>query len=262
MVPQSTILARIARQRLLVALAYRGDLIASAVSNVLIVSTGLFFLVQLMRQVPLLGAWTRSQMIFCWGFAECVVGLVYVIFGGLFVANHRYVLGGELDRLLVRPADPMGQLLAENLGIDDLSVVVVGGLVMAFSAAGLPPVELWKWLLLPLMLLSGAFVVGGLLMAFVSIGLRLHHRGTAVGLVTQFAIFNRYPIDIFARPLRWLITFGLPLAFGGFYPAALYLGRSEWFAYSLATPLVALAAMAFGYGAWRGGLSRWASTGS
>lgn len=259
---QLTILGGIARQRLLMALAYRGDLLASAISNVMIVSTGLLFLVQLMRQVPALGAWSQAQMVFCWGFAECAVGLVYFIFGGLFVTNHRYVLGGELDRLLVRPVDAMAQILAENLGLDDLSVVFVGLCVMAYAAPGLPPIEAWRWALLPLMLLSAAGVVGGMLMAFVSLGLRLHHRGTAVGLVTQLAIFNRYPIDLFARPLGWLLTAALPLAFGGFYPAAMFLGRPEWTAFAAATPVVALLCLTVGYVAWKSGLSRWSSTGS
>ncbi|MBM4367985.1 MAG: ABC-2 family transporter protein [Deltaproteobacteria bacterium] len=250
------------QQRLKAALAYRGDLVASALSNVLIVSTGLVFLLALMDKVPRMGAWSREQMVFAWGFAECAIGLLYLLFGGLFVANHRYILGGELDRTLLRPANPLGQLLAENLGIDDISVILVGLGVMGWAAPGIEGVPHWRWLPLPVFLMAATLTLGGLLIGFVSVGLRLHHRGTAVGLVSHLAIFNRYPIDLFGAPLRWLLTFGLPLAFAGFYPASFFLGTDAWLPYALATPLVALGTLSLGYAAWSHGLRSWSSTGT
>lgn len=244
------------------ALAYRGDLLASAASNVLIVCTGLVFLLALMQQVPAMGAWSRAQMVFCWGFAECAIGVLYLLFGGLFVANHRYILGGELDRTLVRPANPLLQVLCENLGLDDVSVVLVGSGVMAWAAPGIAEVPAWRWALLPLFLLSATFTLGGCLVGFVSVGLRLHHRGTAVGLVSHLAVFNRYPIDLFGWPLRLLLTFALPLAFAGFYPASFFLGDDRWLLYACCTPLVATLTCLLGYAAWSGGLRQWASTGT
>ncbi len=257
-----SIFLSLGRQRLKAALAYRGDLAASALSNVLIVCTGLVFLVALMDKVPRMGDWSRAQMVFTWGFAECAIGVLYLLFGGLFVANHRYILGGELDRTLLRPANPLGQLLAENLGIDDVSVILVGLAVMGWAAPGIEGVESWRWLLLPFFLLSATFTLGGLLIGFVSVGLRLHHRGTAVGLVSHLAIFNRYPIDLFGPPLRWLLTFALPLAFAGFYPASFFLGGDRFLVYAVATPAVALTTLSLGYAAWHHGLRSWSSTGT
>ena len=256
------IILHLTRQRLKAALAYRGDLVASAASNVLIVCTGLVFLLALMERVPSMGVWSRAQMVFCWGFAECAIGVLYLLFGGLFVANHRYILGGELDRTLVRPANPLLQVLAENLGIDDISVILVGGGVMAWASPGLGDVPAWRWLLLPVFLVCAALTLGGLLVGFVSVGLRLHHRGTAVGLVSHLAIFNRYPIDLFGLPLRLLLTFALPLAFAGFYPASFFIGNDAWFSFAVATPLVAATTLSLGYAAWSSGLRHWASTGT
>jgi ABC-2 type transport system permease protein len=243
-------------------LQYRGDFVAGAVSNTLIVGVGVLFLTTLFAHVPALGAWGPSEVLFCWGFAETAVGLFHVLFAGLTQLNVRYVLGGELDRLLLRPGDPYAQLLLENLGVTDLPVIGLGLALLAYAAPGLPPVPAWQWALLPLFLLSATVVLGGLLTVFASVVFHLPHRGSAVGLVMQLSIFNRYPVDLFAPQLRMLLTWAVPLAFAGFYGAAFFLGRAEWRPYALAQPLVAVAAMCAGYAAWRVGLRRYTSSGS
>ncbi|MFZ5476442.1 MAG: ABC transporter permease [Myxococcota bacterium] len=249
-------------QRLKVALHYRGDFVAGAVSNALIVAVGVVFLHALFANVPSLGGWGRAEILFCWGFAETAVGLFHVAFAGLAALNVRYVLGGELDRLLLRPGDAYAQLLLENLGVTDVSVVALGLAILAWAAPGLPPLPAWQWALLPVYLVSATAVLGGLLTVFASVVFHLPHRGSAVGLVMQLSIFNRYPVDLFAPPLRVLLTWAVPLSFAGFYGAAFFLGRPEWRPLAYAQPVVAILAMAGGYAAWRVGLRRYTSAGS
>jgi len=250
-------------QRLKVKLAYRADFLVNALGDVLLAGVGPLFLATLFSHVQHLGDWTGPEVLFCWGFAECIVGLFFMIFQGLYALNQRYILGGELDRALLRPVDPYLQVLMDNVSLEDVPIFLLGVAVMVAAVVwGLPPIPPWKLALMPLYLASGAAVMGGFLTAVASVGFHLQHRGTAVGLVFQLATFNRYPIDLFARPLRWLLTFVLPLAFAGFYPAVFFLDRPEWRVYALAQPLVGVACMALGYAAWRHGLERYSGSGS
>jgi ABC-2 type transport system permease protein len=249
-------------QRLKVRLAYRLDFVINALGDVLLAAVGWVFLATLFRNVDALGDYSPSEVVFCWGFAECVVGLFFVLFQGLWVLNQRYILGGDLDRVLLRPVDPYAQVLLDNVSYEDLPIALLGGVVMAAAAPGLGGVPAWHWALLPVLLLAGACVLGGLLTAVCSAGFHLHHRGTAVGLVFQLSTFTRYPIDLFAAPLRLLLTWALPLAFAGFYPASFLLNRPEWHPYALAQPFVGLASLGLGYAAFRFGLSRYTSTGT
>lgn len=249
-------------QRVKVRLAYRTDFVVNAIGEVLLAAVGVLFLETLFSHVDTLGSWTGPEVLFCWGFAETVVGLFFIGFNGLYALNQRYILGGELDRALLRPVDPYLQVLLDNVSLEDVPIALLGLGVMAYAATGMPPIPLWKLPFLPLFLASATGVMGGLLTALSSIGFHLHHRGTAVGLVFQLSTFTRYPIDVFAKPLRWLLTFVLPLAFAGFYPAAFFMDRPEWLGYALAQPLVGGACMAFGYFAWRFGLEHYTSSGS
>ena len=244
-------------------LANRGDLLAGLIGGALLCAVGPAFVLTLFQHVTSLGTWSGPEVLFCWGFADTCSGLFYVFFQGLYVLNQRYILGGELDRLLLRPMDPYLQLLVDNISLEDLPVVVLGLLIMGGAVLwGLPPAPLWRWLLLPIALLSGTAVLGGLLTAFACLGFHLRHRGTAVGMVLQLSTFVRYPLDLFANPLRWLLTTVLPLGFAGFYGAILVLGRAQFAWIALLQPVVAAACLGLGYGAWRLGQRVYASSGS
>ncbi len=250
-------------QRIRSRLAYPGDLAAGLLSGVLLAVIGPIFITTLFRHVDTLGGWTAAEVLFIWGYADTVSGLFYVVFGGLYVLNRRYILGGELDRLLIRPIDPYVQLLADNLAFEDIPSVLLGVVVMALAVGwGLPVPEGWRLALLPLWLLGGLCTLGGLVTAIASLGFHLHHRGTAIGLVMQLTTFVRYPMDLFSAPLRWLLTAVLPFGFAGFYGAAFFLPGQEWELLSWLAPVVGGVAMVGGYGAWRLGLARYASAGT
>jgi ABC-2 type transport system permease protein len=251
---------RAASMRLKSRLAYRADLVAGVGSGLALAAVGPIFVLAMFAHVDTLAGYTGPEILFCWGFSEAALGLFYVGFAGLYVLNRRYILGGELDRVLLRPMDPYAQILADNLAFEDVAAVASGFLLMGAAAWwGLPPVPAWRWILLAPLVLSATGVLGGIATAVASLGFHLHHRGTAVGLLMQLTSFERYPVEVFAKPLRWLITFVLPLAFAGFYPATFFLGRSEWSAFAAAQPFVAAACMAAGYAAWRVGLRRYTS---
>lgn len=249
-------------QRIKVRLAYRADFLINALGEVLLAGVGILFLTTLFTHVNTLESWTSAEVIFCWGFAETVVGLFFVGFNGLYSLNQRYILGGELDRALLRPVNPYLQILLDNLSFEDVPIALLGLGVMGYAATDMPPIPMWKLALLPLFLASATGVLAGILTAISSLGFHLHHRGTAVGLVFQLSTFTRYPIDLFARPLRWLLTFVLPLAFSGFYPAVFFMDRPEWGPYAIAQPFVGMICMGLGYAGWRIGLERYTSSGN
>lgn len=247
-------------QRAKVRLAAPKDLVATAIGNVLGTGTGLLFVLTLLHRTPTLAGWTAAEVMFIWGFAECVIGLFYVFFSGLSELNRRYLLGGEMDRLLLRPLDPLVQLLADNISIDDIPSALVGAIAMAWALPEIPAAQL-LWLL-PVWILGAVLALGGMSITFASLGFYLHHRGTTFGLLLHFARYARWPIDAFPRPIAWGLTILLPLAWTGFYPAAMFLGHEPWSTWGLLSPFAAVIALWVGVTAWRSGLTRYASSGT
>lgn len=249
-------------QRLKTRLAYRGDVLAGLLSAALLGVVGPVFLLTLFQSVPHLHGWTGPEVLFIWGYADTVAGGFYVVFAGLYDLNRRYILTGELDRLLIRPADAYVQLLIDNLAFEELPVVALGLFVMGLAVAwALVFPEPLRLLLLPVWFAGSLATLGGIVTAVASLGFHLHHRGTAVGLVLQLTTLTRYPLDLFGRPLQALLTFVLPFGFAGFYGAAFFLPRQEFVLVGLFVPVVGALSLAIGVAAFRFGLRRYTSAG-
>ena len=52
--------------------------------------------------------------------------------------------------------------------------------------------------------------------------------------------YGRYPVDIYSKVIRFILTWVLPFAFVGVYPASYFLGKEEWYFYTFATPIVGI----------------------
>lgn len=251
-----------ATMRAKVRLAYRADFAILALGDLLVAGIGIVFLWAIFSHVPDIVGWSLHEVLFIWGMAETSTGLFFVLFQGLWHQNQRYILGGELDRVLLRPVDPYLQLMLDHLHLEDLPLVGLGVAMMAIAGTGLPAWSLAQWLLLPVFLLGGVGVLAGVLTAISAAGFRVHHRGTAIGLVYQASVFNRYPIVIFPDALQTLLTWVLPFAFVAFFPATWYLDRPEWLGFVAAQPIVGGLLFVGGQWVWRKGLGSYRSPGT
>jgi len=245
-----------------VRLAYRVDFLLNSMGDLLVALVGVVFIWAVFRHVPDIRGWTFHEVLFIWGMAETATGLFFVLFQGLWSINQRYLLRGEMDRVLLRPLDPYFQVLLDNINLEDVPVGLLGLGMIAMAVPGLEPFSTIQWLMLPVFLLGGVAILGGVLTGVSAVGFRIHHRGTAVGLVYQGSVFNRYPLDIFHPSIQKILTFGVPFGFTAFFPASWYLGRTEWLAYAFAQPIVAALVMVGGYKLWTTGLRSYRSPGT
>jgi ABC-2 type transport system permease protein len=79
--------------------------------------------------------------------------------------------------------------------------------------------------------------------------------------------FTRYPISIYTRGVRIVLTFVLPFAFMNYFPATFFLQKADTGlhfnpAVGLLTPAIGLAWLAAAYAFWLVGLRYYQGTGS
>lgn len=247
--------------RLRAATADPADLLARVLGDLLVAGVGLVFLWAVFAPVPDVRGWTRPEALLVWGLAEAASGLAQAAFHGLWTQNQRYVMTGDLDRLMLRPVDPLLALLAEQVMPGHLTLALGGVAMVGLAAVDLPPMGLEIWLGLGGAVLGGAALQGGLMLLVAAVGLRVPHRGRTVGLAAQAAAFARYPLDIFPGWLALVLVSVVPMGLVAAVPGAAALGRLPTLA--LAAPLVAGAALlSAGVVTWRIALRGYASTGS
>lgn len=247
--------------RLRSAVADPADLLARGLGDLLVAVLGLVFLWAIFTPVPDIRGWSHTEALLVWGLAEAASGVAQATFHGLWTQNQRYVMTGDLERLLLRPVDPLLAMLAEQVVPGHLTLALAGCAMVAVASAGLPPMPALTWVALVGAVFGGAALQGGMMLVVAAVGLRIPHRGRTVGLASQAAAFARYPLDVFPGWLAWGLLTVVPMGLVAAVPGAAALGRIPTVA--LAAPVLAgIVALGGGVAVWRMALRGYQSTGS
>lgn len=244
-------------------LQYRGDLVTQIFSDLLSQAVNLVFILVVFQHVPLLHGWSRWEIIFIYGYFLIPFSIFQATAANLWNFTDRYIVLGEMDRLLLRPISPLFQVILETFEAESLFGAVVGGVVMAVAGAQLG--LQWQWwdpLVLLIMAAGSTLVYHGVFVALAAVGFWTDSRTGIIPLAWNLNHYGRYPVNIYNKLLRLLLTFILPFAFVGFYPSTYFLDRQQWALYALLTPLAGLIVFAGGLAVWRSGIKRYQGAGS
>ncbi|MCS6969602.1 MAG: ABC-2 family transporter protein [Planctomycetota bacterium] len=243
-------------------LAYRGDLLVQMLDELLRGLIALAMLQVYASKTDRLAGYSPDALLFVLGFSLVPISLFHCLCGNLYQFNARYILDGNLDRILLRPYPVFWQVCFDRLAIEDLSGTILGCALMAIAALRMPD---FAWTPLHLaglavMLLSSTMVVIGVFKSFAALGFWFDDRVGMMPPVYNLMEFGRWPTELYAPWLKLFITCVIPFAFAGFLPASVFVGGESW--PLLASPVVGVAALAVGSLLWRLGLARYNSTGS
>ena len=234
----------------------------------------------LVTGIEVIGIWAlfdRFGAVQGWGLGEVALfyGLANVMFAiadalgrGFDVLGTDFLRTGAFDRLLLRPRPLALQLMGHDFRISRLGRWLQGAMVLVFATleGGI------QWT--PATVALALFAIAGGVALFLGI---LVLQGTlAFWTVESLEIVNvftyggveasRYPLALYARWFRRLLTFGVPLACVVYYPALAILGRADplgapaWLGW--VSPLAGFLFLWIAFGAWRLGVRHYASTGS
>lgn len=208
--------------------------------------------------------WDRYEVFFIFGFSLLPMGLFTAFSMNFYMFSDKYLVGGELDRLLMRPLSSLFQLIVEGIAFDFVSDMGLGIAVMIYAWPHLG-VE-WTAPMAAQMVLTivGAWgVLTGIFLALISLSFWSQDRLSILPPVYNLLNFAQLPITIYKPFIRILLTWIIPFAFAAFYPAAGFLKNAEAFrTYSLLAPVAGAVCMAVGILIWKLGIRRYSGAGS
>ncbi|MXQ55576.1 ABC transporter permease [Shimazuella alba] len=259
---QLQIFGQYLKQYMKARLAYRLDLIVKFITDLISQSFNLIFIVVVFGHTKQLGGWSQAEVIFIYGYFL----LPWAIFGtffNLWSFNDRYIIKGELDRVLTRPVHSLLQIIMESMTPESLIGVFTGLAVMGYGASQLD--LYWAWydpILLIVFTLGGVLVYGGIFIALTSISLYTDSKTDIQPIVFNVSNYGRYPVNIYNRIVQFVLTWLLPFAFVGFYPASYLLDRGDWRFYAYLTPLVGVVYFAIAVLLWNRGIRHYRGAGN
>jgi len=243
-------------------LTYRADFWVEVLSDLLFSAVNLVFIFVVFIHTESLAGWTEAEVVFVYGYFMLAFG-VFSTFFNLWNFSERYIVKGEMDRVLTRPAHSLVQIMLEN--VDPPSMV--GGLVglaimgVSWSTLGLP-FDWYDPLMLMVMVIGSVLIYGGLYTSLAAISFYSDAPTGIVPLMFNIQNYGRYPIQIFNKGIRFLLSWVLPFAFVGVYPASFFLDRHEDLTMSLLTPVVGVIVATIGLTIWNRGIRRYRGAGS
>ncbi|MBP0727177.1 ABC-2 family transporter protein [Bacillus sp. RG28] len=241
---------------------YRADFFMSFFSDLLAQAVNLIFILLVFNHTNYIKGWNKDEIIFIYGFFL----VPFALFGAFFNIwdfNDRYIVKGEFDRILTRPIHSLFQVILEKLELESLIGAVTGLIIMIYAGSNLGLTVRWyDPIIFLIMVIGGTLVYGGVFIALASIGFWSDARTSIMPLMYNISNYGRYPINIYNPIIRFVLTWILPFAFVGVYPAAYFLRKSEWYMYSFLTPLVGIVVFSLSVVIWNVGVKKYRGAGN
>jgi ABC-2 type transport system permease protein len=243
-------------------LQYRADMFVELLSDLLFQGVNLVFILVVFGHTQFLSGWSREEIIFIYGFFLVPYSLFSAFFN-IWDFNERYIVNGEMDRILTRPIHSLFQVILERMELESLFGAITGMIVMGYAASKLNLTFHWyDPLIFMVMVIGGALVYGGIFISLASIGFWSDAKTSIMPTMYNIGNYGRYPVDIYNRVIRFVLTWILPFAFVGVYPSAYFLGRSEWYGYAFLTPFVGIVFFVLSVMLWNSGVKRYRGAGN
>ena len=247
---------------------YRGSFIVFIVTLLGFYGAQIAVIGLMLQRFERIGGWSAGDIAFLYGLLVLAQGLTASVTAGM-IDFSEFVREGTFDRVLLRPLSPLGQILAMRFDPAGVAHLALGIAAMAVATNLL---EGFVWSLQIFALLAVTVIGGALILSAIRIMIgavaffTVSNQGLQHLVVFSSREFLLYPVDIYNRPVRVLLTFLFPVAFINFYPAHLFLDRTTEtlfhanFIY-LTVPVgivTMLVALAF----WSFAMSKYSSTGN
>jgi ABC-2 type transport system permease protein len=251
-----------ASQYLKTRLTYRVDTLMEILSDLLSQAVNLVFILVVFGHTSLLSGWNREEIIFIYGFF-LVPYAIFSSFFNIWDFNERYIVKGEMDRVLTRPVHSLFQIIMERMELESLFGVITGIVIMGYAAVELGLTFAWYDLLIFIaMIVGGALIYAGIFISIATIGFWSDSRTDIMPMMYNIGNYGRYPVDIYHKVIRFVLTWILPFAFVGVYPAAYFLNRQEWYGYAFLTPVMGILFFCISYLLWNAGVKRYRGAGN
>ncbi|MDQ0231759.1 ABC transporter permease [Metabacillus malikii] len=243
-------------------LQYRADMVVELLSDMMFQITNLVFILVVFGHTQFLSGWNRDEIIFIYGFFL----VPYAVFGAFFNIwdfNERYIVKGEMDRILTRPIHSLFQVVLERMELESLFGAITGIVIMTYAGIQLNlSIEWYDIILFIVFVISGALVYAGIFVSLASIGFYSDARTSLMPMMYNIGNYGRYPVDIYNSVIRFVLTWILPFAFVGVYPAAFFLEKEEWYMYSFLTPVIGIVFFVLSVILWNAGVKRYRGAGN
>ncbi len=173
----------------------------------------------ILSAIPSLEGWSIAEIGFLYGFSMLPVAFDHLFSDDLWNIAYYKVKSGEMDQKFLRPVPVLFQVLAETFQPEGFGEMIVG-IIMLIICGNIVNVT-WTFpfiLLLIIATIFGALIITSLKIATSSLAFRFKKSGPLLQIVYGFISYTKYPIKIYPKFIRIILTGIFPFALVISYP--------------------------------------------
>lgn len=242
-------------------LIYRIDCIVGVISELIVQGVSLVFIFVVFRTTQNIAGWNMYQILLLYGVTRIPIGIAGYCFDGLYDIGKKYMRNGEFDKILLRPVHPLLSIIGASREFVSIADVLLG-LFITFNMLIKLEIPITFFLITKMIFFSivGALIVGAINTIFSITSFWTYKSNEIIWSFYRIYTFTEYPITIYNKFIRILITVILPFAFVAYYPTMAYLGWNKYMIYL--SPFIAIILWIIAVKVWNWALNKYRSTGN
>ncbi len=219
---------------------YKLSLILSIISQIFVFYSFTFVITSMFNKFNNISGFTLYEVLLTFAIIHFGYAINEVFARGIDCFDELIISGGY-DRLLLRPAPLIIQILGEKIQYIKIVRIIYSLIILIYSCSNLHiQWTIYKIIVLIFMLISSIVIFFSLFLLAASYcfytvqGLEIRNVFTDGG-----KNIAQYPIGVFNKYIRHFFTFIIPYAFINYYPLLYLLGKSDNYLYGI-TPLLTI----------------------
>lgn len=244
---------------------YRTNFWLSLTFNVVLVTSELVVTLLVVHRVHGILGWSTAQVMLLFGLATTSGGIYRTFLSELHDFD-KYLVNGEFDAVLTRPAPAWLVVAARSVDPDQIGFMLEGMGIITAAGAILGLFRHDAWLVIGELL---AAVVSGTLiwMALVTAVAALGFWTTRIEDLQPMVLYGpqtaaTFPLSVYPTSIRTLFYSIFPVAFGTYLPAMVILHKGPGLIMVFVSLFAGAAAFALALRFWRFGVRHYTSTGT
>lgn len=225
----------------------------------------LIFLTAIFKHIPTVAGYSLLEIAFFFLTYNVVDIIAQLFFRGIYMIG-RDIREGDMDFYLIQPVNTLFRISSNLVDfLDFLTLLPVLALIVFLLpkvVAGASALTSFFHILLYLALCFNGVLIAFSLHVFVaSLTVRTQQMENTIWLYRDMMSLGRFPVEIYAKPIQYILTLILPVAVMVSYPSKMLLNllsaEKIIFAFSLAAILLVIS-----LSVWRGALKHYCSISS
>lgn len=242
-------------------LIYRLDCIVGIISQIVTQLVEIIFIWIVFQNTDNLAGWNFMQILLLYGVTLISIGISDFCFDSLYDIGPKYIRNGEFDKILLRPVHPLISIIGSSKEFTALGYFGLGLFLTITMLIKLAiPITIILVIKIIFFSIVGAAIIGAINTIFSIASFWTYRSNEVIWSFYRIYTFAQYPLDIYNKFIKLLITAILPFAFVAYYPSMNYLGMNKGMIYI--APVIMIILWSLAIEIWNLALNKYRSTGT